>query len=617
MSDTNSPVELVIDDFEDGDLSEYDRTNYGTDIRTDLTYDGTYALELPARRGSTADAQCVSVSGGIQYPSRGDSFGGYLFQPDEVNQFRYVFAAQSAKKDPDGYNVAISGSRDFLIEVDRRGTELDRTSLSDVDHTNKWLELVIDWDYEAGTDTTTITATLNDKGPDGTENNGQLVQIQGSESPSTYASGGLAFNADARGSAMAFDNAMLFDSRRSTTVSTSVTALHYINGGNENFTQGGHPLDSSQMQLFRRDESPVSVFLRFGGYETELEVPVEPVIDNWQKGDMVEELPEELEGPEGALKPERGKNEDEFGPRVEFNKYRFMNQIQVSFESLSRVIGGPIIDPDSIEITFNENATVDDEKVEFDGESESYTVLVDPDEEDVDDSDDAEINNLLGHGWFEDFDDLRERGTRKPRYYSYEIVQVDGMEALRVATISGAYAGFSHRIADLGKDAPSFFGTIWDWDGIGGELAERAWLWMPEEVHDVADALAVVPNIYSFLEVFVLADGRRFTRVWDASPFPGVTLYVDGTRRWVRPVDYEPRERRNSQMETFFNDAVAELAPYHATSLRNYLNTFTARKETPRKTLGLHADGTPIEDTDEFLPYGFLDPREVRVPPNG
>lgn len=618
MNDNSFPEEVFIDDFESGDLSNYNYTNHGAGVRTDLTYgdESEYALALPAKKGSTSDSQCVSTNDKIQYPSRGDSFGGYLYQPDESNQFRLVFGVQTASKDPDGYNVAISGSRGFLIEVDRRGKELASMSLSDVDHTDRWLEVVIDWDYEAATDTTTITATLNDKGPDGTENNGQLARIQGSESPSTYESGGVAFNADAKGSSMAFDNARFFGVRESSTVSASVTALHYINGENENFSQGGHPLHSAQMQLFRRDDEPIVIRPIAIGNRFPLEYPVGPVIDNWQKGDMVEKLPEDLEGPEGALRPKPFKNEDEFLDDA-FKKYRFMNRIQVSFDTINDVIRGTVVDPNSIEITFNEDATVDDEHVEFSGESESYTVLVDPDEGDVVDPEDAEINTLLGHGWFENVDELRERGTRRPRYYSYDVVEVDGVEAVRVATISGAYAGFSRRIADLGKDGPSFFGTMWEWEGLPRALADVAWLQMPKKLHDLSDSLAAVPDIYSFLEVFVLTDGRRFARVWDASPFPGVALYVDGTRRWIRPVDYNPRERINLQMSTFFSDAAAQLAPYHAPSVRLYLDTFADRKETPRKTVGTDTDGVPIDNPDDHLPNVWSDPLEERVTPGG
>lgn len=197
-------------------------------------------------------------------------------------------------------------------------------------------------------------------------------------------------------------------------VSASATALHYINGENENFTQGGHPLHSSQMQLFRQDEIFEVDLADLVGVSMEL--PVDPVIDNWQKGDMLEHQPTDLGD---ALEQKSFKNEDEFLD-IEFNEYRFMNQVRVSFETTDK----GRIDEETVRIKFNERADVDDDAIEFDGKSESYTVLVDPDEGDVDDPADAELNNLLGHGWFEVYDELRERGTRKPRYYTSEVLEI-------------------------------------------------------------------------------------------------------------------------------------------------------------------------------------------------
>ena len=189
------------------------------------------------------------------------------------------------------------------------------------------------------------------------------------------------------------------------------------------------------------------------------------------------------------------------------------------------------------------------------------------------------------------------------------------MPAVRISTISGVYAGFAHHIADLGTDGPEFFSTIWDW-GVGGELAQAAWLAMPDRVHELADALAVVPDIYSFLEVFVLADGRRFVRVPDVSSFPGVSLYVDGTRQWMRPVEYTPRERINTQMSAFFTEAGTELAPYHAPAMKVYLHNLANLHPISEVTLGFEADGKPIDDPEKFLPFGFPFQFEERVPPD-
>lgn len=544
MSESTGSEETVIDDFEDGTLSEYDHTSFGTDLRTDLTYEGTYALELPARRGSTADSQCVSVSGDIPYPSRGDSFGGYLYQPDSANQFRYVFAAQNASKDPNGYNVAISGDRDFVIEIDRRGTELARTSLADVDHTGKWLEVVIDWEYDDATDTTTITAALNDKGPDGTENNGQLVQIQGSESPSSYASGGIAFNADAKGPAMAFDNARIFSSGEPVAVSASVSTIQFIPGKEENPSRDGHPLNSALMQIIPGEGKEVTIpFI-------DRTVSIGPVFDNWIGADMKEDIAEDLEE---ARKPKNNKYVDD-RPGEEFNEYRFENGVNVAFETTDEVS----VDDDTVEITFSEaGPSGDDPRIQRGEEEPSKTVLHD-----------NEINSLPWEEWYgENVRDSR----RQPRYYNYETdFEFDGVEGVRVFTVWGGWAGFmrdfSSRIAD---NPASFFSSVWNWP-VPTSLAKLVLLAAPPGVGFITESLGVVPNTFTVLDVVVLADGRRYVRVWDASQYPSLATYVDGKLKSLEQMPYEPHQEFNAGMTAFFLRAISGFTPYESLALRQY-----------------------------------------------
>lgn len=501
------------------------------------------------------------------------------------------------------------------------------------------------------------------------------------------------------------------DGQRSRRVSAQSTILHYINGENENVTEGGHPLHSAQMQVFPRTDSfqvPLSEVPRLP--DVSVPFPLEPVLDSWQKGDMIMRPDADLKE---ATKLKDGKNADEFG-NAAFKSYRFKNQVGVSFASPD----GETIDEESLRIRFNESGTSDD-TVEYKGESESYTVLVGDD-----------INNLETDEWF---DSLRERGTRVDRDYSIDAVEVAGTEGVRVSTVTAGYAGFAHEIVDraarnpihflamifgwyevvgdlpgvddlpdvgwddlpdppevpdrddLGDlpntpdwdipdgpdlpDSPSWddvpdFPDDPDWDdvpdlpdrpgwddvpdgddipdpdcgdvpgvddcpdipdaplsvagasastanaadqlepvsdggaatmsarrtapaGFGGDLGDLSAdeiidliaPHLPDVVEEVVDLLAVVPNIYSFYELTVLADGRRFTRVWDTSRFPSNALYVDGQRQRLNIVPYERKQLFSARMAAFFVVAKAGISPYKGLdSTENYLDWLRARR---------------------------------------
>ncbi|PSP78790.1 hypothetical protein BRC81_07145 [Halobacteriales archaeon QS_1_68_20] len=595
----------IIDDFEDGDLSEYDYTAYGTDLRTDRTYEGEYALELPSRGGSTADSQCVSVSGDLPYPSRGDTFGGYLYQPDETNQFRFVFAAQSASKDPDGYNVAVSGGRDFLIEVDRRGTELARTSLSDVDHTDKWLKLVIDWDYDESTDTTTITATLYDKGPDGTEDNGVLAQIQGSESPSTYESGGLAFNGDARGASMAFDQAQFFG-RQSSGVSATVSTLSFIPGGNENSTEGGDPLFSSVSEILLQEhtfEFEVDEEIDLGllgeidiSWDV-LKVRAPPLFDAWGVGDMIEQRPDgDLDE---ATSPLPDKYSDEF-PGEAHDQFRVFNDVNVAFDT----DGNGAIDRDSVTISF------DGERSMTAIEGEEINRL---------DAERIGAKERNGNYYFE--------GGDLPRFERSRIVGLDGTEAVQVSTIFGGYTAVAKHLID---ELPNYDSTLvflnevlgWKFE-VGGEEVADIIQEIPEpirslvttELNPVIALLAATPNIFTFVEFTVLPDGRRFVRLWDSSMFPKHALYMDERQFDMTQLPYEKKERLNPRFAFFLGEAATRaVTPYHAPNLLYAAHVLSGLGPLISDTVDEYTDWVPGVHPDDFPEYDDVVPHVAGEP---
>lgn len=549
------PAGKIIDDFEDGDLSEYDYTDFGAGVQTDRVYEGTCALGLPVQSGSSADAQCVSTSGDLPYPSRGDSFGGYVYLPDDTDKFRYVFAAQGPNKDPDGYNVAISGLSGFAVEVDRKGEDIARTSLDGIDHTGKWLELVIDWDYDADTDTTTITATLNDKGPDGTEDNGQLVRIQGAESPSTYESGGLAFNGDKKGSDIAFDNARFFTGT-ATEVSAAVSTLSFIPGGNENSTEGGDPLFSSVSEIlldehtfeFKVDEEiDLGLLGEIDISWDVLTVRAPPLFDAWGVGDMIKEQPDV--NLDEATSPLPDKYSDEF-PGEAHHQSRVFNDVAVEFDTT----GNGSIDRDSVAVSYDGMRTM----TAIEGEEINRL--------------DAELIGAKerdGSYYFE--------GGALPRFERSRIVELDGTEAVQVSTIFGGFTAVAKNIIN---ELPNYDSTLvflhevlgWKFE-IGGEAVADIIQDIPEPIRDLVTSelqpvialLAATPNIFTFVEFTVLPDGRRFVRLWDSSMFPKHALYMDECRFDMTRLPYQKKERLNPRFAFFLGEAATRaVTPYHA-----------------------------------------------------
>ncbi|TYL36078.1 hypothetical protein CV102_24375 [Natronococcus pandeyae] len=518
-----------------------------------------------------------------------------------------------------------------------------------------------------------------------------------------------------------------------TGVTAKATLLHYINGENENVTEGGDPLHSAQMQIFR-DEFEFDVKVPgIPRLPDTIPLPVAPVIDSWQKGDMLMEPADDLVT---ATTPEEDKYTDEF-PGEPFNKFRFKNEVEISFESED----GSQINEDSLEIWFNEQGS-SGEKIKYKGERESETVLVKDD-----------INNIPVDDWFGTF---RDRGARVDRDFSVDTVEIDGTEGVRVSTVTAGYAGFAHDIAGRAARNPiDFIATIFSWyeaidDSLPGlpdspddvfsppdrpdwlEAPDLSWdslpdsperddvddildrvperpgwddvpdapdtpdapecedipgvddcpsspfaldaatattdggldaqtlhdtdididlspeeiidliePYLPEQIHVLSDLISVVPNIYSFYEFTVLADGRRFIRIWDGSRFPSIGAYVDGVRRHTGVVPYEPKQLFSARMIGFFLMASTGITPYTGVdSKEKYLKWVEAQKiaddsedavrdgfdefvdqiedlvdifprlemdlddviaDTPWRTSGYDASGEPIEDAAQYL----------------
>lgn len=390
-------------------------------------------------------------------------------------------------------------------------------------------------------------------------------------------------------------------------VEASVTTLQFIPGRNENPSDGGHPLDSGLIQVF-----PEGTAIPTEGLLGQ-DLAIKPVLDSWLGGDMTETLPPYLrsEGrPEverGALDSIEGKYLDDVGPTESFREFRFHNGIIISFE----VGNAGSIDQDSVKIEFTEGGDdPEDETITLGGLENSQTVLHD-----------HEVNGIPWGDWY---GTNVESSNRRPRYYKYDTeYEFDGVEGVRVTTIAGGWAGFlqdiSRRLAD---DEAGFFLDVMDWP-IPHWQAKLAMLFMPPGTQFLGDFLSVIPNTYSFVDFILLADGRRYVRVWDASAYPSLATYVDGERRDLEPMPYEPRELLlNLGMNKFLAQARAGVTPYTGplplyllmvehpeqaefllslaietiTPLSGY-STDVLTHDVPRVTLGFHgSDGTPVAD---------------------
>lgn len=392
-------------------------------------------------------------------------------------------------------------------------------------------------------------------------------------------------------------------------VSASVTTLQFIPGKEENESRGGYPLDSGLIQVFGEGSTIPT------RYVLGRDLPLKPVLDSWLTGDMTDTLPAYLRAddhPEvgrGALESVQGKYFDDIGPTESFREFRFHNGVSISFDVTSE---GKVVQ-DSVKIEFLEDGLKpEDPKISLGRLENSYTVLHD--------------HEVDGIPWREWYVDNQERSNRHTRYYKYDTdYEFDGIEGVRVTTIAGGWAGFVQDFSRrVGDDAPAFINEVMDW-GIPDWQAWLAMLFMPPGSQFLIDYLAVVPNTYTFLDFIVLADGRRYVRVWDASAYPSLATYVDGERRALERMPYEPRELLfNFAMDKFFAQASAGVTPYTGPlwmyvlmieypDLAEYFISWVIDRyvpfggyaasalthEVPRVTLGFRGpDGEQLDDPD-------------------
>lgn len=334
------------------------------------------------------------------------------------------------------------------------------------------------------------------------------------------------------------------------TESIEVDVLSFIPGESENSTRGGDPFASALSQFFPEGYSeeipisPTAIPLDVVNAEPNLIVEGSALFDNWLTGDMVEsdDYPDDLFE---AVQIDEDKYEEDGG--ISAHIYRARNGVTIEFDT-----NNGRIDESSV-------------SVEFRGESSKSV------------TEQEDVNNLY------DLLDLNGshsvEGGYRPRYYSVDMTTVNGMEAVQVATLFGAYtkAGAAAVNYISEQDIYDFLTEVLDWefsvDLLATEVSPDLVLSAASHLIDpLTSAFAAVPNIYAFLEVTVTAEGERYVRLWDHSPFPEHAVYVEGTREYLAGFPDEEGDGRylNPNFLMFFAQAGAGVSPYY-TSENQYL----------------------------------------------
>lgn len=178
----------IIDDFEDGDVSEYtmpsDDTGYII-AQTGTVRSGTYAGQIGGVNDNQANA--YSTSGLDNYPQSGDTIEYYsqmTRDSSEGDQTIFKFAhtrTGTGTGDYEGYRITFGARGNELAIWRNDGGSFAKLSSSNytVTETNEWLRFVIGWKTD-GSITTTVYDSSNTK----------LVSTTTVDS--TYKSGGIA-----------------------------------------------------------------------------------------------------------------------------------------------------------------------------------------------------------------------------------------------------------------------------------------------------------------------------------------------------------------------------------------------------------------------------------------
>jgi hypothetical protein len=177
--DIGGSTGTVVDDFEDGDVAEYefDRGSSGASVVSSPTHSGSYALEYT---GTSTEA--ISTSGLNAYPSAGDTFEYWVRGTGGADLTNFTYGVQDhANRYFVRVNVADDRFKLFKWEGNSTPGPLDKQTSGFTLSQDAWYRVKVRW----GTDGS-HTVTLFDSA------GSQLAQISGTDS--TWTSGGVGFD---------------------------------------------------------------------------------------------------------------------------------------------------------------------------------------------------------------------------------------------------------------------------------------------------------------------------------------------------------------------------------------------------------------------------------------
>ena len=238
---SSSTTSFVIDDFEDGNLSEYehDTTRSGrASIVSSPTYKGSYAFMI-----RDEPTEVISTSGLDAYPSAGDTFSYWVRGSGGADMTNFRYGVQNHSN---GYFVRVNIAEDRLklysLETGD-ATLLDGQTSGFTLNQNMWYRTEVTWETD-GTQTVTLYNT------DGT----QLAQVSGSDTK--WNSGGIGLDAyPSSGQSVYFDYMAVseatqlgsFENGLDGWTTTGSNSLSRVDGNQQPaaITEGSYALDAT------------------------------------------------------------------------------------------------------------------------------------------------------------------------------------------------------------------------------------------------------------------------------------------------------------------------------------------------------------------------------------
>lgn len=183
----SASLSKIVDDFEDGDISEYsgDTGGFAVVDGSNTTPDpvsGQYMLEA-----QVGQIDITSLSGLDHYPVPGDTIEYWVWpgtSSSDIQDLVFKWAVQGTSRGSDGYQLTIDQAEGEDLRFDlRNGGASTLGTATDINfNTSEWHKISIDWGTDNSFEISVYDADGNQKGSTITATD------------STFTSGGISFN---------------------------------------------------------------------------------------------------------------------------------------------------------------------------------------------------------------------------------------------------------------------------------------------------------------------------------------------------------------------------------------------------------------------------------------